>query len=86
MHKFAQGLQKRHFVCYIAVMFRIKSDTYDGYELAAMKPDTGCNVTDAEWAAMNVQKVSTNAIALMYEWIPVNIFRRFVSKSITLFY
>ena len=52
-------------------MFRITIDSYDGYDLAAIRPDSECNITDAEWDAMNVNRLSSKATALMSGWIEV---------------
>ena len=75
---FGSGLKKRHIVCYISIMFGVKISSYDGYNLTAIKPDDRCNVTDAEWAAMQMEANHFNGYVLISGWIPVNLFAFFL--------
>ena len=68
---FGQGLQARHIICYIAIIFGFETSRYDGYKLSKIEPDNNCNITNATWDAIQVEATNYRAGVLLKSYITV---------------
>ena len=71
--QFGGVIRKRDVVCFVSLMYHMIRPRYDYYNLTMMLPQ--CNVTDAEWGAIEGDAYAARLVAMTDYWVKVRVRR-----------